>query len=149
MTKFFLIKYFFWQKFFIDQKSFQTKINSIRCQKIMEKGTKGGGVSAKYQKVQTYGLFQQFSGSFSFECFPYLTISSSDDNFPRDICPCNICPRNRFFQPKKIFLTKTFFTKNLFWPKLFSAKSIFRPKILFDQNFYLTKKWFNPKFFFD
>ena len=114
------------------------------------KSTKGGRVSAKYQKVQTYGLFSQFSGSFSFECFPYLTILRSDDNFPRDICPCNICQGTNFFNQKffldqEFFLTKIFLIKNFFDQKLFSAKIIFRPKILVNQNLYLTKKMFQQK----
>ena len=113
------------------------------------KSTKGGGVSAKYQKVQTYGLFQQFSGSFSFECFLYLTILRSDNNFPRDICPCNICPMNKFVRQKILFGPRFFFDQNFFWPKtffdpkLFSAKSIFRPKVLVNQNLHSTKKMSN------
>ena len=136
MTKFFLIKYFFWQKFFIDQKSFQTKINSIRCQKIMEKGTKGGGVSAKYQKVQTYGLFPQFS---VLNVSLTLQYQARTTTFPETFVHATFVLGTDFFNQKKIFWQK------LFLPKICFDQNFFRPKVFFDQKFYSIKISIWPK----
>ena len=77
-------------------------------------------------------------------------ILSSGNKFPRDICPCNICPGNKIFLPKICFNQKFVSTKKNFGRKFWifsNQKLIWDQKLFLDQQFFGLETFFDLKFF--
>ena len=105
-TKFFLFKIFFLKNFFFDKNFlltknlFKQKLIQLDARKLWKKVQKGAESAPNIKKSKLMDFFNNFRAVLVMNVSHYLTILRSDDNFPRDICPCNICQGTNFFNQK-------------------------------------------------